>query len=59
MSNTYSGDAVFWCSFLAGLTSGSVASFFVTPMDVIKTRLQVLKRAEGERTYTGIVDVAL
>ena len=28
----------------------------VNPIDVVKTRLQTLKRAEGEQHYTGIRD---
>ena len=36
-----------------------VSSLAVNPMDVIKTRLQVLKRVEGEPTYNGIVDCAV
>ena len=35
------------------------ASLAVNPLDVIKTRLQVLKRAEGEPTYNGIADCAV
>lgn len=31
----------------------------VTPLDVIKTRLQVLKRIEGEPTYNGFIDAAV
>jgi len=45
-------------SLVCGLFSGMVASGFVTPLDVIKTRLQVLKRAEGEPTYNGFLDAA-
>lgn len=30
----------------------------VTPVDVIKTRLQVLHRMEGEPTYNGWLDAA-
>lgn len=29
-----SGDAVFYASFLAGIVSGAIASFSVTPLDV-------------------------
>ena len=32
---------------------GSVA---VTPMDVVKTRLQVIRSGQGEAMYTGFVD---
>lgn len=49
-----SDETVFWASFLAGCFSGGVAAAAVNPIDVIKTRLQTLKRAEGEQHYTGI-----
>uniref|UniRef100_A0A914V1N1 Uncharacterized protein n=2 Tax=Plectus sambesii TaxID=2011161 RepID=A0A914V1N1_9BILA len=48
-----SGDAVFYASFLAGITSGAVSSFSVTPLDVIKTRLQTINRGAGEVEYRG------
>ncbi|KAF4533466.1 hypothetical protein B566_EDAN001195 [Ephemera danica] len=51
-----SGEAVFWCSFLSGCTAGSVAAVTVNPFDVVKTRLQLLKKAEGEVSYNGIAD---
>ncbi|XP_065052685.1 mitochondrial glutamate carrier 1-like [Rhopilema esculentum] len=46
-------------SLFAGLFSGMTASLAVNPLDVIKTRLQVLKRVEGEPTYNGIIDCAV
>ncbi|CAH1183551.1 unnamed protein product [Phaedon cochleariae] len=49
-----SGEAVFWCSFLSGLVGGSIASCLVTPMDVVKTRIQTQTKVEGEKPYTGI-----
>ncbi|KAI4489595.1 hypothetical protein M0802_010947 [Mischocyttarus mexicanus] len=48
--------AVFWCSFLAGCAAGSTAALLVNPFDVIKTRLQAIKKAPGEPSYDGVID---
>ncbi|VDD94703.1 unnamed protein product [Enterobius vermicularis] len=53
-SSDGSGDAVFYCSFLSGITAGAIASFSVTPLDVIKTRMQLIKRGVGEIQYKNI-----
>lgn len=53
---SFSGDAVFWCSFASGCVAGSSAALAVNPIDVIKTRLQSIKKVEGEVEYKGVVD---
>uniref|UniRef100_A0A183CP99 RPOL_N domain-containing protein n=1 Tax=Globodera pallida TaxID=36090 RepID=A0A183CP99_GLOPA len=50
-----SGNAVFYSSFLAGLFSGAVSAFSCTPLDVIKTRIQLIS-SHGEPQYTGILN---
>ncbi|XP_055619882.1 mitochondrial glutamate carrier 1-like [Toxorhynchites rutilus septentrionalis] len=51
-----SGEAVFWCSFLSGCAAGSFAALAVNPFDVVKTRLQALRKAEGEIQFNGLAD---
>ncbi len=51
-----SGEAVLWCSFLSGCSAGSLAALAVNPFDVVKTRLQAIKKGAGEMSYTGIGD---
>ncbi|XP_006114926.1 mitochondrial glutamate carrier 1 isoform X1 [Pelodiscus sinensis] len=48
--------APFYVSFLSGCAAGSTAAVAVNPCDVIKTRLQSLKRGVNEDTYSGILD---
>lgn len=51
-----SNEAVFWCSFLSGCAAGSMAALAVNPFDVIKTRLQAIKKVEGEMQFNGVAD---
>jgi len=50
------GEAVLWCSFLSGCIAGSVAALTVNPFDVVKTRLQAIKKVDVQMNYSGIVD---
>ncbi|KAM4819738.1 mitochondrial glutamate carrier 2 isoform 2-T5 [Thomomys bottae] len=52
------GKASFAHSFLSGCAAGSVAAAAVTPLDVLKTRIQTLKKGVGEETYSGVADCA-
>lgn len=40
------------------LIAGLTASLAVNPCDVIKTRLQLLNRPQGQPSYHGIIDCA-
>lgn len=51
-----SEDAVFYVTFVSGCVAGSFAALAVNPMDVIKTRLQAIKKAEGEMVFNGVAD---
>jgi len=46
----------FYWSFLSGLAAGCTAAVVVSPCDVVKTRLQSLKKGANEETYKGVVD---
>ncbi|XP_066489421.1 mitochondrial glutamate carrier 2 isoform X1 [Tiliqua scincoides] len=50
--------ASFLHSFLSGCVAGSVAAVAVTPLDVLKTRIQTLQKGLGEDTYSGLIDCA-
>ncbi|GMT06534.1 hypothetical protein PENTCL1PPCAC_28708, partial [Pristionchus entomophagus] len=54
-----SGDAVFWVSFVSGLVSGATACFAVTPLDVIKTRMQTINLGANDVRYKNPVDAFL
>lgn len=54
--NDGSGDAAFFVSFFSGCAAGSMAALAVNPIDVVKTRLQALTKAEGELVFNGVFD---
>ncbi|KAM9229643.1 mitochondrial glutamate carrier 2 [Dugong dugon] len=56
--NELTGKASFAHSFTSGCVAGSVAAIAVTPLDVLKTRIQTLKKGLGEEVYSGIIDCA-
>ncbi|XP_013416702.1 mitochondrial glutamate carrier 1 [Lingula anatina] len=47
---------VFWFNCLSGIVAGSVGSFAVNPIDVVKTRLQTIEKGKTEASYSGIRD---
>lgn len=49
-------SAPFYWAFLSGCLAGSTAAVAVNPCDVVKTRLQSLKKGASEETYSGVVD---
>ncbi|XP_048684359.1 mitochondrial glutamate carrier 2 isoform X1 [Caretta caretta] len=58
LGQRHSEKAPFFHSFVSGCVAGSVAAVAVTPLDVLKTRIQTLKKGLGEDTYNGIIDCA-
>uniref|UniRef100_A0A915EA13 Endoplasmic reticulum vesicle transporter C-terminal domain-containing protein n=1 Tax=Ditylenchus dipsaci TaxID=166011 RepID=A0A915EA13_9BILA len=50
-----SGDAVFYASLISGIAAGATASFCVTPLDVIKTRIQLIGGKSSE-AYSSMPD---
>lgn len=51
-----SSEAVAYWSFLSGCTAATIAAFTVTPLDVVKTRLQTIKHGKGETQFSGVGD---
>ncbi|XP_068600935.1 mitochondrial glutamate carrier 1-like [Brachionichthys hirsutus] len=46
----------FYWSFMSGCLAGCVAAAAVSPCDVVKTRLQSLRKGVNEENYNGVVD---
>ncbi|CAG9859985.1 unnamed protein product [Phyllotreta striolata] len=53
---TIHGEEKAWCSLACGCAAGGTAAFLLTPVDVIKTRLQTLQKGQGEETYSSVPD---
>jgi len=49
-------DSVFWLTLSSGFASASISAALTTPLDVVKTRMQTLKKGVGEETYSGVVE---
>ncbi|XP_050309416.1 mitochondrial glutamate carrier 1-like isoform X3 [Anthonomus grandis grandis] len=57
---TQSSDAKFYWSFGCGLAAASFTAWFVTPADIMKTRIQTIhKGAAGDKVYSSIFDAFL
>ncbi|XP_014249192.1 mitochondrial 2-oxoglutarate/malate carrier protein-like [Cimex lectularius] len=56
LSKEYMKDGI-GVHFLASLASGLIYAFSTTPIDVAKTRLQMMKRTSGVPAYKGLADV--
>ncbi|GMR62675.1 hypothetical protein PMAYCL1PPCAC_32870, partial [Pristionchus mayeri] len=54
-----SGEAVFWVTLVSGLIAGATACFSVTPLDVIKTRMQTINLGANDIRYKNPVDAFL
>ncbi|XP_068191780.1 mitochondrial glutamate carrier 1-like [Antennarius striatus] len=46
----------FHWSFMSGCLAGCIAAIAVSPCDVVKTRLQSLRKGVNEENYNGVVD---
>ncbi|KAF5277767.1 hypothetical protein FQR65_LT03747 [Abscondita terminalis] len=52
------GTSTFWNNFFSGFSAGSITAWSITPIDVLKTRLQLISNVKN-MSYNGVSDAAI